>query len=447
MKLVVTNMTWSLSRLRVWWAYVTLLILPLQTRLFWEGPSLGGFPWEQARFSIYLSWIFIATSVVLRVSSLIASHKRGERFLAPITLPRWPILLLLLVVFHTLSVRATSQSLGEWVVLGAFLWSVCDLLLSSRRIGLAYAAALVPSLVFGVVQFATQSIPPIKWLGIAAQLPSTLGVSVIETHGERILRAYGMFPHPNIFAGWLAVLFVLLLWLFVLGVTRWQRMMMLILSLCTLSVLFLTFSRTAILAAFIGSFLTILSRTWQVQWKAISRLERAGASVFFIGVSVFAFFSLKDLWIIRAIPQTRLEGVSVNERVQGIQDGISIFHQYPLLGVGPGAELFAIQALHPTQMVPPVPPHVVWLVLVNELGVVGIIALFLAIGLRRVRRGISWLLRDSIQRPLIATLLLLSCFDHYLWTLWSGKVLVVFLVFLFSFLQKEHPIPSEEEMG
>ncbi len=447
MKRVAANMRWSLSRVRTWCAYATLFALPLQARLFWQGPSLGGFPWEQARLSIYLSWILIAVSVMLRVSALISSDKKEGPLFARMTILPWSWLLLFLVSIHTLSVRATIQSLGEWMMLGVLLWSISDLFLSSRRIGFTYGAALVPSLVLGVIQFLTQSVVAMKWFGVAAQLPSTLGVSVIEAHGERFLRVYGMFPHPNIFAGWLAILFVLLLWLFVSGIIRWQRIMILILSVYTLSVLFLTFSRTAILAAFIGALLTVLSGAWRRRWHTISRAERFVSVLFFLSVSAFVFFSLRGLWFVRAIPQTRLEGVSVNERVQGIEDGIRIFQQYPLLGTGPGAELLAIQTLHPAQMVPPVPPHVIWLIILNELGVIGVIALLLAIGRHRITRGVSWFMQDSTQRPLIVTLLLLSCFDHYLWTLWSGKVLVILTIVFLLFLQKEHPLSSEEEKG
>ena len=91
----------------------------------------------------------------------------------------------------------------------------------------------------------------------------------------------------------------------------------------------------------------------------------------------FTFLQTRHLWLVRAQSTTRLEQRSVNERTQSLEDGIKIFRTHPCLGVGPGAELQAVQSLRPTAQIPPVPPHIFWLVALNEIGLIGILGICL----------------------------------------------------------------------
>ncbi len=55
----------------------------------------------------------------------------------------------------------------------------------------------------GILQFIKQKSVGLKILGESLISPDILGVAKIEIAGEKIIRAYGTFPHPNLFAAFL----------------------------------------------------------------------------------------------------------------------------------------------------------------------------------------------------------------------------------------------------
>lgn len=451
----------SLNRLRELFFWLTLFVLPLQTRWFHEGISLGGFPWEQGRISVYASWIFIFMGVALCLyqqytlpksrrpcegedpspslsrssqtvhpsEKLIGPHFRKEDRMRRIGL-FVSLFIFGCVLFHTSSVLATVQFCIEAIVIGLFIWSALDLRLTPNKISIGFALSLLPSILFGFWQYCVQSISSLKYLGISAQNPLMKGVSVIEVGSERILRIYGFFPHPNIFAAWLVIAILLLALTLPRSVKAWQRSIAIGLINLFLIVLVLTFSRAALVALFIGGILMLVLTPVRRTFLVLSKKQIAiSLSVTFLVVSG-VFWQTRHLWFVRVQTSTRLEQRSVDERTQALRDGIEIFKQSPFLGVGPGAELVAIQKLHPFAQMPPVPPHIVWLVLLNEIGLLGILA-FLLLGRPILLVVLANVRTHSYHGSLVALLsfvfLVLSFFDHYLWTLWSGKCLFVIL--------------------
>ena len=263
---VVSSMTWSLERTRQLFVWLTLFALPWQTRWFQEGSLLSSFPWEQARVSIYASWILIGGSLGLRLVSLYRtdastkvphlsfSARHSWKKFVPFILS---LLVLVGVCFNTTSIRATVQFCIEAGMLGLWVWSIWDLAIPWSRFVLGYIVSLLPSVLFGLWQYATQMIPRIKYLGVAAQDPLTRGVSVIEVAGERILRVYGTFPHPNIFAGWLVIAILAALFLVPQIAKTWQRLLLTMgIGLYTVT-LVLTFSRAALIALAVCLFLCV----------------------------------------------------------------------------------------------------------------------------------------------------------------------------------------------
>lgn len=429
--------------MRTLFFWLTLLALPWQTRWFQEGPSLGEFPWEQGRISIYASWIFMLSSFALRAISF-RRPCEGEDLLTPSrhpgnntntiikkTLLFGIYLLFVLVLFHTSSPRATFQFSLEWLMLSFFLWSVLDLRIPFKKFSLGYAASLIPAALFGLWQYAVQSVPAMKYAGIAAQNPLIRGVSVLEVMGERVLRVYGTFPHPNIFAGWLAIAILLLVLTIPLWEKRWQRISLLAGLNLFLVTLLLTYSRAAIIALMVGGVVMSLLPRFRKQIFLLGKPFLILSFIITLTTASVTFWQTRELWFIRAQSTARLEQRSVHERTQSLRDGIRVFKQASWLGVGPGAELLAIQSLHPETKSPPVPPHLFWLVMLNEIGLVGVIGLvilFLSLVLAKARTfsvilGLDPRTHQNLlfSYPLIATLFTLSLFDHYLWTSWSGK--------------------------
>lgn len=296
------------------------------------------------------------------------------------------------------------------------------------------AIALIPHAILGVWQYLSQVVIGSKWLGMATQLPATLGVSVVQVGSERVLRAYGGFPHPNIFGAWLvvAILGVFVQLRFALS----QRMKVLFgCSLGLFSVaLILTFSRGAWLALIGGGsvYFTIL---FYKERKAIFTDRTLWLGMFVIGVALgLTGLLVRDRILVRIKVQTRLEEKSIDERAVGLKNGWEVFRAHPFLGSGPGTMLLAISERSQGILTePPVPPHFVPLILLAELGMAGVSALVGMIFLLRKRIGSVLSKNPMLFSTGVGTVLFLGSVDHFLWTTWSGRVVMVILLILSFF--------------
>lgn len=425
-------MVWSLERLglsreRLDWLFgmlwrFAIVLLPWQTRWFFEGPALGGYPWEGGRVSVYVSWIAITAVIV--VGSLCRGAWRapgsgGRRGGWMPSTPTKIVLFAIVSVFLSTYPRATMQWLMEVVLLSCFGWT---LVREVARDELArwVVYAILPHAVLGIVQHVSQVVVGSKWLGMASQNPLTPGVSIVEVAGRRWLRAYGGFPHPNILGGWL-----------VLGIGCVLRSISLkkmqvavgyavltIYSVC----LVLTFSRSAWLAVALFSAIAIGKA---LRSESVARRRSLIAACAFVFVVVSATVVARwSLVVVRGDSGTRLEQRSVDERVQGWRNGVALFQRYPWMGVGPRATAFALQkeGIVPTGVIP-VLPHAVPLLVLDEVGLIGFL-LLLWTGYR-FRRAI-------ITNPLFLGVLPIFFLDHYPWSTWSGLAWVT-LIFCLIF--------------
>jgi O-antigen ligase len=109
----------------------------------------------------------------------------------------------------------------------------------------AFLLGLIIPIALGWFQVLTGGSSESTLLGIADKDAQTLGVAVVETDDGRTLRAYGTFPHPNIFGGYLAVGVIALAWLTRFAKSKREIALMLVGSAVLGSTLIVTFSRSA----------------------------------------------------------------------------------------------------------------------------------------------------------------------------------------------------------
>ena len=310
-------------------------------------------------------------------------------------------------------------SLQWWLVFGLF-FSLQDRPSTWRSFTIGSVFALLTQLVAGFWQVWTQSTAFLLPLGLnwpGDLLPATKGVSVVELiDGTRWLRAYGSLPHPNILAG---VLFVCLASLISLYLVQ-TRGRVLTLGLIGLGValLVLTFSRSAWLGlAVFGLVLTWFARHF-TPWRMLLLL--------FVTLASFALmaFLLRDLTATRlGDSPVKTETFSVSGRTWLAGQGVLYFSERPFSGVGIGAFILALaQRAGPGYIIEPV--HNVVLLAASELGLGGMLLLSgLAISvtwisLRKPQSGIILLFAA------LAGLFTISMFDHYLWSLPPGRMLL-----------------------
>ncbi|MEN9558164.1 MAG: hypothetical protein RL141_533 [Candidatus Parcubacteria bacterium] len=395
-----------------------LILLPWQTRLILSTPQLNGFPWEQGTVAMYVSWIPLVLTIVLSWSDLKA-HAARVSLRAIVVMP---IVALALTSLFTASWTATLLWWVHVLMLGLFAASLVVHRIPSIKIIAWFIYALIPHVALGLWQFASQHVFGSTLLGMAEQISSNSGVSVVEYGEYRTLRAYGGFPHPNVFGGWLAVALVLLP-----PLIRDARSTLIKFSWITCGALFaytliLTFSRGAWIAAAIG-----LPLAFVVSFRhAVDHKQREAvisAIVLFLAALGIGLFTQWDAVSSRFIATERLEQWSLSQRTSAIADGFVAWKSHPIVGWGSGASLIGIAVARTAPSpVPLEPPHLVPFVILLETGIVGLLAML----------GLGWFVLRTLIReqrlmnasPLLIAIACLALTDHYLWTLWVGSGLL-----------------------
>ncbi len=408
------------------------LLLPWQTRWIAGDTLVYGAPSEFGRISIYGFEVVLAA---LLVTALLGIDPTVWRPWWNVPRRRWMVVALAVMValgfaacFWAPEPRVAVQG---WIrlMLAVVLFGVLvideelsiDVVLAFVAIGL-----LVPSLL-GWVQVAQQGVAASTVLGMAAQDPDVLGTAVIEWGQGRWLRAYGSFPHPNMFGGFLA--FGLVVLACAVGRARLKTSDLLFWLAAAMmgGALVMSASRGAWLAAALGLGVFVVGHRWIGAgdvWK------RARSPVLLgVVVAVIVAVALSPILRSRFDASNRLERRSVSERADQWDEWQSVMLQGAvpmLLGGGAGSYTFLLSAVRPLQAVWVYQPiHNVPALIIAELGTLGGIAALLFVVAtdwdvhRRPRRC-----QAIMAMSLGTVVLVLALSDHYLWTQPSGLYLL-----------------------
>lgn len=276
-------------------------------------------------------------------------------------------------------------------------------------------AALLISAVVGIGQSADQSELGLHLLGEQRNLdPARSGVSVVQSGEVRLLRAYGLLPHPNIVGGVLAAGAAWLLAHSAEPRGRWWRIGVLAVVFLTLC---LTFSRGAWIALAVSAALIAGWHTWRRKLRALA------LPLLVCGFVALGFAAAYHPFLLaRAnVTSEALEQRSVAERVVYTQIAVDAIQSAPLQGVGAGNfAWYAARYLrdHPEYGLRGTNVHQVALLIIAELGGIGF-ALFSGIVALPLLRG-GWLLwqqgADAQRSGALAAavvLALVGVVDHY----------------------------------
>ena len=393
-------------------AYLTLLwafLLPWQARLILREGAIGGEAWQYGTISVSVAEALLGILFFILLSR---SDIRWRRFM-PLAL--FAIVLLWGAWRADDSLLAFSRAILFLVLLFVAYSAPSFANVSVRGIAYAFLFGMLPQALLGVGQFFMQEVPGSAFLGAAAHHASTLGDSVVETSVGRYLRAYGSFPHPNVFGGFLAIAVVLSAWLWAHATRFAPRLFASVSFLVNGAALFFTFSRGAWVATALGLAFLFVSFGWK---KAAPAIISAFALASLLG---FAAFPLLQT---RVAAQGRLEAQSISERVDGVTFAWRVFQEQPFFGAGMGNATLALARAFPGS---PIwhyqPPHNAALSAIVEIGLLGFLAL---IGvMTSLLRGV-W--NHPLARALVVALAAIGFFDHFLWTLPAGLALAGFVV-------------------
>jgi hypothetical protein len=363
--------------------------------------------------------------------------------------PGWPLRplalgIVALPIAALLSVLAASDQIlaaglaGHLALLGLAWFGVGLAPVSAGWLALGVVCSACVQAGLAIIQFATQQ-PVVPESLALPWLPSadvSIGGTpvVLDPSGDRLLRAFGTFPHPNVLGGYLALALVLLP---LLLRTRRSVWLGLPIGLLLAAGLLVSFSRAAWLAAAVGLgvwWLTTSARrfsTFGIRRAGHAGPRRAGvtgrspgvvAAVSLLVVLAAAVLLLSPVGGVIGVrlsprPANDLERGSIEQRLSLDRSALSLIKRHPTLGVGAGnfgeASLEAgLQAIFGE------PAHSVPLLIVAEMGVPGALAgLALTVGLLLVLR------RNPAALAGCCALGVLMLLDHYAWTMALGRVI------------------------
>lgn len=423
-----------------------LFLLPFQTVFLLREPVVGGEKWQYGTVGIYLSTVVALSGLLFSalerfrkrkgsVSELLTIVRRGRRA---------DLVLLLLVLWAGVSVSwAADGFLAAYAFL--LLLLAADIFVWTRetvRGGRADAvlmtliAASSIQALLGIWQFTAQESFSSTILGTAVHPVWEAGTSVLKNGSGRWLRAYGTFPHPNMYGLFLAVglIAAVRLPLFRHGspvrhVAAWGAVAIIVFGLAV------SFSRIAWLGAAMGLSALFL---WKFLRDGISKVTVATIAV--VAVSLLsATVALRETILPRFDADVVAVEGSVTERMTTYRDAWRVIGESPLLGTGMWNSTAELLRLEPDRPVWDIQPaHDAPLLVLSELGIPGVFLLVLFLVLFRSGFG----LRDT--HALAGTCLVFVpslLLDHFLWSSHFG------LLFLFVLLGLARGLADAERKG
>lgn len=390
--------------------------------------------------AVYPSDVCLALLALGGLAVLLARHRRRG----------WPLRatavgVAALPVAALLSVQAASEPVlaaglaGHLALLGLAWMAVAVTPVSTRWLALGAVASGCLQAALAIAQFVSQRplVPArlaLPWLP-GPDLAIGGAPVVLDSSGERLLRAFGTFPHPNILGGYLALALVLLP---VLVASRRGALLALVPGMLLAGGLLVSFSRAAWLAVAVGWVVWWLSAVLSGNPASGSRLRatRRVADRFrrpFFGlvavvgvVAVLATLVLSPVGEVVAVrlsprPANDLERGSIEQRLALDRHALTLIKRHPTFGVGAGnfGEASLEEGL---QAVFGEPAHSVPLLIAAEMGVPGVLAGAILVG------GVALFVRRNPRATAAAlaaccAMGVLMLLDHYLWTMAPGRVI------------------------
>lgn len=442
----------------IWFFYGFLITFTLSIRkVLYFFPIKGQFN-EYVGAYVYLSDIFLILALLIWLITTLYNKRyilsidnlKKAYILAPFLLVLWAFMSIAWSENYYIALFR-SIKLFEFYLL--YLYVILRLAKCSTWnifMKIIISVAVIQS-ILAIFQFILQSSVGMFWLKESLIGSDILGVAKIIVDGEKIIRSYGLFPHPNVLGGFLLFSIIITILyqkmfhpstnvprgtLYRASVEQLKKQTWSIIILfLECFALFLTFSKSAImglgLALSLMCFVNVPRGTLfiyikkQFKWLILGLiLALSFLSITKVDLNSFFIKSLGE----RGIYQNVSRGTILHDPVVGSGMG-----QFVL-----GMQNYSKQVLDFWQFQP---VHNVFLLIWSELGIVGLV-LFLFFILKilwgknvprgtfssvGVEQSVKQTWNNSIQvysKAILLGLTFIMFFDHYLWNIQQGQILL-----------------------
>jgi len=448
------------SKILEYMLYLFVFVLPWQTRWIFKDYRVGENFFEFGRMGLYafdliilamLLIFLLAKSIRVKFTNII-SKAEG------IGLSIFIILLAVMAYsawFFAIDSEIAHYWLTRFVVAFLLLLLILKINFSQIKLIVAFVTSACLQALLGIWQVIHNEVMANKWLGMAwHQADALAGESVIAYGDERLLRAYGSLPHPNILAGFLVVVFAMLIYLILKTEKSWQRWFLFSSFSLILSGIFLTFSLSAWLAT-LGVIIFLFAVFAHKSTYDTRRLAKALGAWAIILVTILSLLFLAPLKT-RILGDGRLEEISFTERSASMRNAYYIALNHTPRGVGLGNYVQEVRRLDrdslPISLYQPV--HNVYFLAWAELGLVGGISMLLLLLYFCARmvaakedQFTGYPLPLLISGSAMGVVFFLMFFDHYFWTTAFGIYLWFFVMGFFMRnigINKDEVLPKEQ---
>ena len=415
--------------------FLLIFTLPFQKRhIFFDiSPNLNGQFSEYLAISLYVSDLILIITIFFALFFQNLYKKTNKYWVFAL------IALNILISVLFISPRGENTTYYalkslEWLTLAIFTLNV------SREAGYrrVLAISLVVSGVFQSLiafgQFLVQHSLGLRIFGEQVIGKYISGVAKIDLDGEKFIRAYGTFAHPNQLSAFLIVTCATAIYLFLQGSRSKQKVFYAISLVIMVLGNYLTFSRSGLLALYISLALILILLIKK------TKLEYKKLLVTIIITTILAITVLFPYLNAR----TNTAPTNFNRTLYN-KAGVEIFKAHPIFGVGIGnmiPEMSKQLDLKESWQIQP--PHNFFLEVACETGIIGLI-LILILFTKVLKAGISRIRNqegDELIYAIILTsafcaLIFLMFFDHYFYTLQQTQLLLWLLIGMILGLVKD----------
>lgn len=406
---------------------------------------------EWQTISLYLSDIIFILCLIFWLINLIINRKEKTQkidklyYILPISIFIFSLVSILVnynaYIDHNVAIYKLIK-LAELVLLFIFIIKNIN---TKKTIIISLSALVasgVVSSILAILQYLKQQTLGLTMLGEPLVMPILQNVAkLVLDNGNVVMRAYGTFPHPNVLAGFILANLVFTLALFIYLTVNYglnkpkYRLLTILISFGLILEIFtfiFTFSRTAWIALAIALILFFILIKKQLV-LAFKNIKESGFYYVITLVVLAIIFAIGSQWpqiTSRATISDQHGDQAVTNRAFYNKISFEMIKKNPIVGIGYGnfaskMQDYTNQKIEWWQYQP---THNVYLLIFAEIGIFGLLSflgLIIAVSYKlKVTKNIFSLSSISI----LVAFLFIMLFDHYLWTIQQGQLLLWILL-------------------